>query len=88
MSIVGMHLKDMGNKLASSILIEALVRNNEVIVPNGDFVIKENDSIYLISQLSNIYNFCKLSGKYPQKVKNVMIAGGGRITIYLVKLFT
>ncbi len=86
MPMVGMCLKDIGSKFESSILIGVVIRDDEVIVPNGDFVINENDSIYLIGQPSNLYNFCKVFGKVPQKVKNVMIAGGGRITFYLSKL--
>lgn len=88
MPIAGMTLKEMGNKLVSSILIGVVVRNDEVIVPNGDFVVNVNDSIYIIGQPSNLYNFCKAIGKSPQKIKNVMIAGGGRIAIYLGRLLS
>ena len=86
MGIIGIPLRDIGSKLISSILIGVVIRDNEVIVPKGDFVIKKDDSIYVIGKPSNLYNFCKLSDKCPQKVKNVMIAGGGRIAIYLARL--
>lgn len=88
MGITGVPLKDIGSKFMSSILIGVVTRNEEVIVPNGDFVIEENDNIYAIGKPSNLYNFCKLSDKCPQRMKNVMIAGGGRIAIYLAKLLT
>lgn len=88
MSMVGMSLKDIGSKFESSILIGVVIRNEEVIVPNGSFVINEDDRIYLIGQPSNLYNFCKVFGKVPLKVKNVMILGGGRIAVYLSKLLT
>jgi len=88
MGIIGIPLRDMGSKLISSILIGVVIRNEEVIVPNGDFVIEENDRIYVIGKPSNLYNFCKMSGKCPQKIRNVMIAGGGRIAIYLAKLLS
>ena len=86
MPIVGMKLKDIPNKISSSILIGVVIRENEVIIPKGDFVIAENDCIYIIGKPSSIYNFCKLSGRCPMKVKNVMIIGGGRISIYLASL--
>jgi len=88
MGITGVPLKEIGSKLLSSILIGVVIRNDEVIVPNGDFVIRENDKIYAIGNTSSIYNFCKLSDKYLQRIRNVMIAGGGRISIYLTKLLT
>jgi trk system potassium uptake protein len=88
MGIIGEPLKDISNKLISSILIGVVIRDEEVIVPNGDFVIEENDNIYVIGKPSNLYNFCKLADKFPQKIRNVMIAGGGRITIYLAKILT
>ncbi|NLK34044.1 MAG: Trk system potassium transporter TrkA [Gracilibacteraceae bacterium] len=88
MPMVGKCLKDIGSKFESSILIGVVIRDDEVIVPNGEFVINENDSIYIIGQPTNLYSFCKMFGKVPQKIKNVMIAGGGRIAIYLGKLLT
>ncbi len=86
MEVVGKPLKDIGGKLMSSVLIGVVVRNNEVIIPNGEFVIQENDNIYVIGQPSSLYSFCMLSGKSPQRIRDVMIEGGGRISIYLANL--
>ena len=86
MPIVGMKLKDIPNKISSSILIGVVIREDEVIIPKGEFVIQESDCIYIIGKPSSIYNFCKLSGKCPIKVKNVMIIGGGRIAVYLASI--
>ena len=88
MGIVGIPLREMGSRLVSSILIGVVIRNDEVIVPNGDFVTEEGDRIYVIGKPSNLYNFCKMSGQCPHKIRNVMIAGGGRIAIYLAKLLS
>ncbi|MEG0771890.1 Trk system potassium transporter TrkA [Clostridium sp.] len=84
--IAGMKIKDTDKTASTSVLIGVIVRGNEVIVPNGNEVIRENDIIYVIGKVSNIYNFCRQYGKYPDKIKNVMIVGGGRITYYLYKL--
>jgi len=86
MGILGIPLRELGNRLISTVLIGVVIRNEEVIVPNGDFIIEEGDRICIIGKPSSLYNFCKMSGKCPQKIKNVMIAGGGRIAIYLAKL--
>jgi trk system potassium uptake protein TrkA len=65
-----------------------IVRGEDVIIPVGDNVIEEGDSIYVIGKSSNIYNFCKMVGKSPVRIKNVMIMGGGRIAIYLANILT
>lgn len=85
MSIVGMQLKNISNKISSSILIGAVLRDEEIIIPNGDFEIRENDMIYIIGRPIHVLEFCKRIGIYTQKVKNVMIVGGGRIAYYLAK---
>lgn len=88
MDIIGKTIKQIDRETASSVLIGVIVREEEVIVPDGNAVIKENDLIYIIGKASNVYRFCKICGKLPQKIKNVMIVGGGRITYYLYKLLS
>jgi trk system potassium uptake protein TrkA len=82
---IGKKVKDI-DKHPSSIILGLIMRGDEVIVPTGDEIIKENDLIYVIGKSSKVYNFCKMCGKYPEKIKNVMIMGGGRIAYYLYKL--
>ncbi len=83
MSIAGMKLRDINGKISSSILIGAVQREDEVFIPNGNFKILDNDQIYVIGKPSNILDFCARIGIYAQKVRNVMIIGGGRIAYYL-----
>ena len=86
MWIIGRKVEEIDRDTSSCILIGIIVRGDEIIVPNGKEFIKENDIIYVIGKTYNIYSFCKHSGKYPQKIKNVMIMGGGRIAYYLYKM--
>lgn len=88
MPIKGMKIIDIPSRFTSPILIGVIVRGDDIIIPAGDNVIEEGDSIYVIGKSSNIYNFCKLLGKSPVRMKNVMIMGGGRIAIYLANLLT
>jgi trk system potassium uptake protein TrkA len=88
MDIIGRKIKEIDKITASSVLIGVVVREEEVIVPDGDIIINEDDMIYVIGKSSKVYNFCKYFGKHPEKIKNVMILGGGRITYYLYKLLT
>lgn len=88
MSLSGKSIKEIDKESSSSVLIGVIVREKEVIVPNGSTVIKDGDQIYVIGKPSSVYNFCKLHGKNPDKIKHVMIVGGGRITYYLYKLLS
>lgn len=85
MAVIGLQLKDIFNKVSSSVLIGAVLREDEVIIPSGEFKIRENDIIYVVGRPSAVSNFCKRIGIFNQKVKNVMVVGGGRIAYYLAK---
>ena len=85
--VVGLKLRDLPKKAAGSILICAVVRNDEVIIPNGDFKIEDGDVVYVIGKPSNVYGLYKYMGQDTHKAKNVMMVGGGRIAYYLTNLF-
>ena len=84
-SIVGMKIKEIAEKISSSILIGAIVRNDEIIIPKGDFRIEEDDIVHIVGKPAIVSDFCRQIGIDYHKIKNVMIAGGGRITYYLAK---
>ena len=88
MPIAGMRIRDIPNKFSSQILIGVIIRNDDVIIPEGENLIEPGDIIYVIGKSSNIYNFGKLVNKSNIRLKNVMIMGGGRIAIYLTNLLT
>lgn len=83
MPIINKDLMSIHDKVSSNILIGAVIRDNEVIIPNGSFVIKENDLLYVFGEPSSIFSFSRQIKKTPLKIKNVMIVGGGRIAYYL-----
>lgn len=85
MSIVNMSLKNIAKKYASAILIGGVLRDDIVIIPKGDFVIKEDDTIYIVGRPSKVVQFCKRIGIHVQKIKSAIIMGGGRIAYYLAK---
>ena len=85
MSLIGMKLKDISGKITSSILIGAVLRDGEVIIPNGDFQINENDMLYVVGRPYNVYSFCSRVGLNNDKVRTVMNIGGGRVAFYLAQ---
>ena len=75
-------LSDQVKKL--SLLFCAVERlGGEVVIPNGSFVPKAGDKLYLIGRPSSLDQFFRLLGRYSPKVKSVFIVGGGKISLYL-----
>lgn len=84
--IIGMQLNKISRAFSADILIGAVRRGEELVIPNGDFEIQEGDTLYIMGSPSSVFNFCRQIGKCTQKIKNIMVIGGGRIAYYLVNI--
>ncbi|WP_294351137.1 Trk system potassium transporter TrkA [uncultured Clostridium sp.] len=69
-----------------NVLICGVERGEEVIIPNGDFVFRKDDRLYVIGEHKDIQDLFKKLGKYKKRIKNSMIIGGGKISYYLAKI--
>lgn len=67
----------------NGILIAVVEHGDEVVIPKGDFVLSAGDIIHVVGAPMAISAFFKAIGAYKRSVKNVMILGGGRISLYL-----
>ena len=78
-----MAVKDVVAKLHCDILFCTIERGEEVHIAKGAFVFRAGDVISFIASPKNAYDFFKKAGLHTHAVKDVMVAGGGRITHYL-----
>lgn len=53
-----LQLSELSSVTKASVLICAVKRNDEVIIPNGDFVLHENDHIYVTGSHKDLSRFC------------------------------
>lgn len=83
-----MPLYDLRKKCKAKVIVCAVQRDDEVFIPSGNFVIRCDDTISITGTRSELSHFMKQTGVYKQKIKNVMILGGGRIAYYLSKQLT
>lgn len=83
--LVGLKLSELSIVTKSSVLICAVKRQDEVIIPNGDFVMKENDHLYVTGSHKDLARFCLDVGFLSKKIKNVVIIGGSKIAFYLIR---
>lgn len=81
-------LRELANISHFSVLICAVCRQQETVIPSGDFVIEAGDEIYVTGTHRDLSMFCLDMGIVSKSIKNVMIIGGSRIAYYLAKLLS
>lgn len=80
----GVSLAEINQRFQIKVLVCAVKRGNEVIIPDGEFVIHDGDRLHIVASHKYIEEFFRFIGK-QRKVKNVLICGGGRVGYYLAK---
>ncbi len=83
--LIGRKLVDIYKKFLIKLLVVAVKRGNEVFIPDGDFVLEKGDKLYIVATHANIEKFFRQIGNRKNRVKNVIICGGGRVGYYLAK---
>ena len=81
--LCNMQLIDIFNKFGIKILVCAVQRKNEVIIPRGDFVFKSGDRIHITAPRGILVEFMKKLKIYKHRTKDIMIIGGGKMGYYL-----
>ncbi len=84
--IIGIRLIELTNKLPSKVLFCAVRRNDEIVIPKGNFTFSHDDIVYVIGEKKDLSKFFNFLGRSSLKVKNITIIGGSRIAIYLTWL--
>ena len=82
-ALIGETLITLGKKLNTKVLICAVQRGQNVIIPTGNFVIEEGDRIHLTSDAKSLRDFLAEVNLVKSPLKNIMIVGGSRIAYYL-----
>lgn len=89
---------DRGSKLQDASLMElyrivkcrvlvcTVVRGGQAIIPGGDFVLRENDRIFVTAPTENLAELTRNLGLQNRPVKKVLMGGGGRVSFYLAQL--
>jgi len=72
-------LIEIRQKSSEDFLITAIIRDDKVLIPYGNTVVKEDDNIYILAKKENMNNIFKLSGVKEQKIEKIVIVGGGNI---------
>lgn len=81
--LAGMTMIDLRKRSPGKFLICAVLRKNEVIIPDGRFELEDGDRIALTAAPNEIGKLLRSFDLITRKTKSVMILGASRIAYYL-----
>ena len=81
----GLQLSDLYRNIRVKILICAVARGQQTIIPTGSTVLQKGDKIYLTASARELESFFRKLNIFKARANNIMIVGASRITYYLVK---
>lgn len=59
----------------------------ETFIPKGDYIIKENNHLFVTGSFSELRKLYKDNGQVENRIKSILIIGGGLVVEYLLTLF-
>ena len=84
--LVGQRLMDLRGRYKAMFLICVVQRENEVIIPRGDFTLAPGDRIGLTADRTELWKLLKATGLAKRQARNVTLLGGSRTAFYLSKM--
>ena len=67
------------------VLVCVVLRDGEAIIPDGKFVLREGDRIFVAAAPDELATMLKSLGIVTHKARRVMVVGGGAMSYYLAK---
>lgn len=81
-----MKVSELTSKTRGNILLCAVERGEELIIPNGETVLQARDRISVVGTSAEANDFFHQVGIVANQVKSIMIVGGGTLAYYLAKM--
>ncbi len=78
-------LHELNTIIKCKVLICTVLRSGTVIMPRGDFILREGDRIFVTAPTEALATLLKNLGIITHRVNRVILAGGGRISYYLAQ---
>ena len=79
-------LMDMNSIVKCRVLVCAVIREGTAIAPNGNFVLREGDRIFVTAPTENLTTLLKSLGIITRRVRACILCGGGRVSFYLASM--
>lgn len=81
--LIGVPLHQLPQKTGMRVLFCAVDRDGEVSIPDGAFELRAGDRVYITGATEEMSGAFRRMHMFSSRVRDVIIAGGGRITYYL-----
>ena len=78
-------LMDLRGIVKCQVLVCAVLRSGNAIMPKGDFILKEGDRVFFTALSQNLTTLLSNLGILTRRVRSVTLCGGGKISYYLAK---
>ncbi len=84
-NLVGLSVTNISKKFGQ-LIICAIERNNQTIIPQGDTVLECGDKVHITGSHKNINKLLTYADLIKEKTKKVMICGGSNTAVYLARI--
>lgn len=74
------------SKKTERVIVCALERDGNTIIPKGNVKIKENDKLHITGTRENLVLFLEYIGIVVKKPKKIMVSGGSPTAVYMAKM--
>ncbi|MDO4324079.1 MAG: Trk system potassium transporter TrkA [Lachnospiraceae bacterium] len=81
-----MQIANLSAKMRGNVLICVVERGEEVIIPDGNCVLRARDLVSVVGGVNDANEFFRQVGIVTNQVKSLMIVGGSPIAYYLTKM--
>lgn len=78
-------LIQLNNTVKCKVLVCAVLRDGNAVIPDGHFTLREGDRIFVTAPTAILATLLKNLGIVTRRVRKVIICGGGRISRYLAE---
>lgn len=79
----GTRLMDLPKKLRCRVLVAAVQRAGEVIIPDGSFTLQAGDKVSICAPTAELVSILRSLGENQKKAKNILLIGSGKVSDYL-----
>ena len=82
-SLLGKPLAEQMGLVSEKVVFCGAERDGGSLIPDGSYVPRAGDLVYIIGQAGQLGAFCKRFGRNASRTLSVFIIGGGRVPYYL-----
>ncbi|MCD7885410.1 MAG: Trk system potassium transporter TrkA [Lachnospiraceae bacterium] len=82
----GLRIADIPSKMKGNVLICAAERGEQLVIPDGNFVLKAGDFLSILGGNTDTNHFIRQAGIKSHRVKNILIVGGSSTAYYLAEI--